>query len=115
MITKGAKDNKAPAFGEIRMAAEIPIIGDWYQKPNGALFEVVAIDETDNTVEIQYFDGTIAELEMDTWLTGGFRAAEPPEDFTGSLDMEAEDSGLDTEVAGHQEWTDPLDYLDRAE
>jgi hypothetical protein len=73
------------------MAAEIPIIGDWYQKPNGALFEVVAIDDTDSTVEIQYFDGTIAEVEMDAWLTSGFQPAEPPEDFSGSLDMENED------------------------
>ena len=45
----------------------------------------------------------------------GFQAAEPPEDFTGSMDMEAEDSGLETEVAGHQEWSDPLDFLDRTE
>ena len=97
------------------MAAEIPIIGDWYQKPNGALFEVVAIDDRENTVEIQYCDGTIAEVEMDAWLMSGFQAAEPPEDFTGSMDMEAEDSGLETEVAGHQEWSDPLDYLDRSE
>ncbi|KPK59359.1 MAG: hypothetical protein AMJ59_11360 [Gammaproteobacteria bacterium SG8_31] len=97
------------------MAAEIPIIGDWYQKPNGVLFEVVAIDDTDSTVEIQYFDGTIAEVEMDAWLTSGFQPAEPPEDFSGSLDMENEDSGLETEVAGHQEWADPLDFLDRAE
>ena len=79
------------------------------------LFEVVAIDDTDSTVEIQYFDGTIAEVEMDAWLTSGFQPAEPPEDFSGSLDMENEDSGLETEVAGHQEWADPLDFLDRAE
>jgi hypothetical protein len=52
---------------------------------------------------------------MDAWLTSGFQPAEPPEDFSGSLDMENEDSGLETEVAGHQEWADPLDFLDRAE
>ena len=76
------------------MAAEIPIIGDWYQKPNGVLFEVVAIDDTDSTVEIQYFDGTIAEVEMDAWLTSGFQPAEPPEDFRGSLDMENEETAV---------------------
>lgn len=96
------------------MAAQIPIIGDWYQKPDGELFEVVAVDDTDGTIEIQCFDGTIAELEMEVWLTGGFRDAEPPEDYTGSMDMETADTGLDTEVAGHQEWPDPLDYLDQA-
>ncbi len=97
------------------MAAEIPIIGDWYQKPSGVLFEVVAIDDEDGTIEIQHFDGTISEVDVEAWITSGYVAAEAPEDFTGSLDMEAEDSGLDTEVAGHQEWADPLEYLDRAE
>ena len=61
------------------MAAEIPIIGDWYQKPDGALFEVVAIDDIENTVEIQSFDGTNTEGEMDASLIIGSQAAEPPE------------------------------------
>ena len=97
------------------MARALPIIGDWYHKPSGELFEVVALDDADGSIEIQYFDGTIEEVEMDVWHQGGYKTAEPPEDFSGSLDMESEDTGLDTEIAGHQEWKDPLEFLEKAE
>ncbi|UCC15431.1 MAG: hypothetical protein JSW21_05755 [Gammaproteobacteria bacterium] len=97
------------------MAVALPIIGDWYKKPTGELFEVVAIDHSDGGIEIQDFDGTIEEVESEAWFVSAFVRAAPPEDFSGSLDMEAEDTGLETGVAGHKEWTDPLEYLDKSE
>ena len=39
------------------MATQYPIIGQWFRRPDGTLFEVVAVDEDDMTVEIQLFDG----------------------------------------------------------
>ncbi len=39
------------------MAVQFPVIGNWFRRPNGSLFEVVAVDEDDGTVEIQFFDG----------------------------------------------------------
>jgi hypothetical protein len=35
------------------MATPQPGIGDWYRLSGGALFEVVALDDDDGTVEIQ--------------------------------------------------------------
>src|SRR5262245_41232301 len=50
------------------MAAPQPSIGDWYrQKEGGALFEVVAYDDDDGTIEIQYFDGTVEEMDIEDW------------------------------------------------
>ncbi len=50
------------------MVAPQPGIGDWYrQKEGGALFEVVAFDDDDGTIEIQYFDGTVEEMDVDDW------------------------------------------------
>ena len=50
------------------MATEYePRIGDWYRNPGEETFEIVAFDEADETVEIQYFDGTVEELDLDTW------------------------------------------------
>ncbi|MCH9005745.1 MAG: hypothetical protein IH838_10700, partial [Proteobacteria bacterium] len=49
------------------MAVQFPIIGNWFRRPNGTLFEVVAVDEDDGTVEIQQFDGTIGEEEIEHW------------------------------------------------
>ena len=47
------------------MAVQYPQIGKWFRRPGGALFEVVAIDEDDKTIEIQQFDGTIDEYDAD--------------------------------------------------
>ena len=97
------------------MAVALPIIGDWYQKPDHELFEVVAVDENDGTIEIQYFDGTVEEVEFEAWHEGRFTSAEAPEDYSGSLDMEAEDVGREIEPTPHKEWSDPLQFLDQAE
>ena len=45
------------------MAISYPVIGHWYSMPDGALFKVVALDPMDHSIEIQYFDGTVEELE----------------------------------------------------
>jgi len=104
--------------GEI-MANPAPVIGDWYRRPGGESFEVVAIDRDDQTIEIQYFDGTIAELELEEWLEDVIESTEPPEDWTGSVDDEPEDTENEYEAEpgnGHAErWGDPLQALDRGE
>ena len=96
------------------MAVAVPIIGDWYQKTNGQLFEIVAIDDEDGTIEIQFFDGTVAEVDLEAWHQSRFQQAEAPEDYSGSLDIEPEDC-VEIERVAKQEWADPLDYLDQAE
>jgi hypothetical protein len=71
------------------------MIGDWYSLRGGELFEVVALDDVNNTVEVQYFDGTVEEIELDDWQAqasaGEIEEAEPPEDWTGSVDVDRED------------------------
>ena len=78
------------------MAAPQPGIGEWYrQKEGGALFEVVAFDDDDGTIEIQYFDGTVEELDIEDWNgqwdDGALESAQPPEDWTGSVDVETDE------------------------
>ena len=44
-----------------------PIIDAWYHHPEKAQkFKVTALDDHAATVEIQYFDGNIDELDLDT-------------------------------------------------
>ena len=76
-----------------------PAVGKWYARPGGDSFEIVAFDSDDGTIEIQYFDGTIEELDLDEWREELIYAAEPPEDWTGSVDVEPEDyeNEFDTE------------------
>src|SRR5438309_11643204 len=79
------------------MATPQPAIGDWYRSSGGALFEVVALDDDDGTIEIQYFDGTVEEMDIEDWATqreaGALEAAEAPEARRGSGDGEPTDAG----------------------
>ena len=79
------------------MAALQPSIGDWFRLNRGALFEVVAVDNDDGTIEIQYFDGTVEEMDVEDWDAqcdeGTLESAEPPEDWSGSVDVEPDEEG----------------------
>ena len=49
------------------MGTPIPRVGDWYQNAEGDTLEVVAWDPQEQTVEVQFFDGTIEEYDLETW------------------------------------------------
>jgi hypothetical protein len=97
------------------MTSLSPVVGDWYRRANGALFEVVAIDRDDGTVELQHFDGTLEELDLDIWEEQEFEEARAPEDWTGSVDVEPEDYETEREVPATAVWADALTSLDRSE
>jgi hypothetical protein len=85
------------------MTAPLPSIGEWYRRAGGDTFEVVAYDEDDGTIEIQYFDGTVEEMDTDDWESQwadrALEAAEPPEDWTGSVDVEITDDSAGTDFS----------------
>ena len=96
-------------------SAEVPYprVGAWYKDAAGELFEVVALDEDDATIEVQHFDGTVEEFDMEAWFDADIELASPPEDYSGSLDIEREDYGveLDDQRGGTGDY---LGYVDRA-
>ena len=71
-----------------------PIVGDWYSS-HGERFEVVAVDDDERTIEVQYADGTLAEIDVDDWSlrcqVGGLRQADPPEDLSGATDFDPDE------------------------
>ena len=95
------------------MAMLYPIIGQWFRRPSGTLFEVVAIDDDDRTIEIQQFDGTIDEVDIDIWPELLLTEISAPDDWSGSVDMDPEDfvdsDGKEIPTGFH----DPLAFLDR--
>ena len=98
------------------MAVEYPLIGSWYRHPNGNLFEVVAVDEEDATIELQHFDGTLDEVDLETWPGLLIESVGAPEDWSGSVDMDPEDFvGSNEQSELPAGWHDPLEYLDRTE
>jgi hypothetical protein len=92
---------------------KMPEIGSWYVNEDGDRFEIVAVDEPEDTIEIQYFSGDVEELDGDTWraLTVALIAA--PEDWSGPFDDLVQDDFGDTERPYHPEdWNGPLDTIE---
>ncbi|MEQ6341017.1 MAG: hypothetical protein M3A44_05025 [Gammaproteobacteria bacterium] len=85
-----------------------PIIGDWYKMPEGNLFEVVAVDEADGTVDVQHYDGTVEEFDLDTWAALGLETASPPEDLAGAYDtVDGDDyKGYEDMDLMREDWAD---------
>ena len=86
-----------------------PIVGQWYRGNTNELFEVVAIDHEDETIEIQYFDGTVTEIEFDSWneqlLDELIDMADAPEDWSGAVDVESEDLDREFEDNVRSVWS----------
>jgi len=87
------------------MTTPHPGIGDWYRLNGGESFEVVAVDDDDGTIDIQYFDGTLEEMDKEDWeaqwADGALETAEAPEDWSGSVDIErGDDEGRSSEAPG---------------
>jgi hypothetical protein len=77
------------------MAEEIrPIVGEWYKDTEGQIFEIVAMDEEENYIEIQYFGGEIDEMDFESWGSSVIENVEQPEDWSGPYDeLERDDLG----------------------
>lgn len=86
-------------------------VGDWYQG-DGEPFEIVGLDPANEVVLIQYFDGALEEIDFDNWMELAARPVAAPEDWSGALDVEKEDYGVDPDVTHPQRWDSPLDHLD---
>ena len=95
------------------MSAMRPVIGQWYRGATNELFEVVALDDQDETIEIQFFDGTVTEMDLDTWNQQVhdqvLDAADAPEDWSGAIDIESADLDLSFEDQARGTWSVPDD------
>lgn len=95
-----------------------PVLHRWYKDiENDLTFKVVAIDSSDQSVEVQYKDGDIGEYDMDTWYNSTFDYVEAPEDWSAPYgDMDTEDLGYsdtDKHVSPDQENMNISDLLDK--
>jgi hypothetical protein len=86
-----------------------PIVGQWYRGTTDELFEVVAIDDQDETIEIQFFDGSVTEIDFEAWndqlRDELLEAADAPEDWSGAVDVEAEDLDREFEDTARPQWS----------
>lgn len=85
-----------------------PIIGEWYQDIQNRRFEVVAVD--DDSIEIQFYDGDVEELDMESWHLLNIVSAAEPNDATGPYDdLGMEEFGSEMEDRTTGDWQQVLD------
>lgn len=85
-----------------------PIIGTWYEHTDkGQKFEVVSLDEDNGIIGIQYFDGDLDEIELDTWYEMDIVTSEAPEDWTGPVDeVPKDDAAAPGTAMADEEWSE---------
>ncbi len=52
------------------------------------------------------------EIDADAWRDMYLEEAQPPEDWTGSMDVERADAGPGDEDVPHKDFANPLDFFD---
>ena len=69
-----------------------PVPGKWYEnKEEDETFRVLSVDEDDELVEIEYLDGEIEELDLDTWHELDLKPTEEPEGWSDDADDDEEE------------------------
>ncbi len=83
-----------------------PIVSNWYKhQDKGQKFQVVALDESESVIEIQYFDGDIEEIDIDDWYLLDLEQIASPEDISGALDVsELDDLGSSIADTDLEDW-----------
>jgi hypothetical protein len=95
---------------------EHPDVGNWYkdQEANN-VFEVVASDDLDQYVEIQYFAGEIEEVDLETWYELDLRKIPAPEDYSGPFELSREDLSYSDDTIHPEDWSGPLSEIEPRE
>ena len=64
-----------------------PVPGQWYENlEEEESFRVLSVDEDSELVEIEYLDGDVEEIDLETWHEMDLERTEEPEGWTGSAD-----------------------------
>ena len=68
------------------MAREFePVVGQWYENiDENDSFRVLSVDEDAELIEIEYLDGDIEEIDVDTWAEFDLDKIEQPEGWSGA-------------------------------
>src|ERR1700741_2304407 len=68
-----------------------PTVGQWYENiDENESFRVLSVDEDAELIEVEYLDGDVEEIDLETWQEFDLDKIEEPEGWTGSR-AEAED------------------------
>lgn len=93
------------------MAREFePAVGQWYENiDENESFRVLSVDEDAELVEIEYLDGDIEEIDLDTWAEFDLDKIEQPEGWSGddiAADEEEEEEEEEEDDDEDDDWDD---------
>ncbi len=75
-----------------------PVPGQWYENvEEEESFRVLSVDEDSELVEIEYLDGDIEEIDLETWHEMDLEHTQEPEGWAESEEEEEEDEDEDDE------------------
>ncbi len=88
-----------------------PVAGQWYENlEEEESFRVLSVDEDSELVEIEYLDGDIEEIDLETWHEMDLDRIEEPEGWSESDDEddseEEEDWDEDEDEDDDDDWDD---------
>jgi hypothetical protein len=96
-----------------------PVKGQWYENvEEDETFRVLSVDEDAELVEIEYLDGDIEEMDIDTWHEMDLEKIEEPEGWADKDDEEEdeeEEEDLDDDEDDDWDDDDEDDDLDEDE
>ena len=94
------------------MAREFePVVGQWYENiDENDSFRVLSVDADAELIEIEYLDGDIEEIDLDTWAEFDLDKIEQPEGWSGEEIGKAEDDEEEEkDAAEDDDWDDDED------
>jgi hypothetical protein len=91
-----------------------PVQGKWYEDlEENEVFKVLSVDPDQELVQVQYENGDLEEIDLDTWHELDLEQAEEPEGWAS--DTEAEKVEEEEEEEEEDDWDEDDDDWDEDE
>jgi hypothetical protein len=85
-----------------------PVQGQWFEDlEENEIFRVLSVDPDEEIIEVQYENGDIEEIDLDTWHELDLERAQEPEGWASDDEDDDEDEDEDED-----DWDDEDDDLD---
>ncbi len=87
-----------------------PVAGQWYENiDENESFRVLSVDEDSELIEIEYLDGDIEEIDLDTWQELDLDKIDQPEGWSGDDDEDDDKDEEEEEEDEDDDWDDDED------
>jgi hypothetical protein len=84
-----------------------PVPGQWYENlEDEESFRVLTVDEDSELVEIEYLDGEIEEIDLETWHEMDLEQTDEPEGWSETDEEEEDEEEEEEEDEDDDDWDD---------